>query len=906
MRRGEEKELAALETRELFQRETHGFRNGKNPHSLAHFLALRQAICEIGLILLLWALLLCVLCAAACGGGSSVGSPPPPPPPPSVTVKVAPSSASVLLGNTVGFTASVTGTSDTAVSWAVNGLPGGNTAMGAISASGSYQAPAVLPSPAGMQIVATSQADTESSASASVMVTSDVRVQLAPPAASVELGAIGSFAATITSAGHPSEAVTWSLAGPGCTGAACGTIGMDGSFTAPGILPTPPSVTLTATSLADPSQSAAASLALTSHFTISVQGPPNVVAGATAQFSATIQPVAGSNPARGVNWSLSGPGCGAAPAACGSISPAGLYSAPAAPPQPAQVTLTVTSVADPSKTASVATQIVNTHVLAISPANATVALEQTQAFTATLDGAPTEAVTWSVNGISGGNTTVGTISNSPSQNGFYLAPVNMPSGRMVTIAAASTSYPAVTSSVTLQLTSDIVVSITPSAATRIPDARQTFTASVAQTSNPQVTWTVNGVPNGNATAGEICISGSNPCTLPPTAAQPGSVDYLAPATVPTPPMVTVAAVSVADPAQSATATVTITPQISVSVSPPSLTLPPQQVVTITATVLGVADQNVTWDVNRSVNGSIADGLICLSASSPCQAPSGPSAGPVEFRAPDALPSPNVVSVRATSEASGAAQGVALFTISSAPYITGLVPASVFAGAAAPFGLRVTGVQFAASQPGPGAGILVNGTARTTNCPSATECDTTLEPADVASAGALTVSVANSGSAPAASNTASLLIVAPQQSQSVIPLDSATPVASGMDITVVEPTLEGSDPPEQLSLLEIGLVDPATGACTLGAPPLVLVRPASGIAVMRLCVFGTALDQAAQATFSAPAAPDLTAANLDTSLGSLLLEFDVSLPAAASPGVRALFIATANRDQAALTAAVEVQ
>jgi hypothetical protein len=716
----------------------------------------------------------------------------------------------VLLGNTVAFTASVSGTSDTAVNWAVNGIPGGNSVMGAISATGSYQAPALLPTPSNMQIVATSQAVPASSASASVTVTSDVRVQLAPATASVELGATQSFAATVVSAGHPATSVTWSLAGPGCAGSACGTIGADGTYTAPQILPAPPSVTVTAT-----------------------------------------------------------------------------------------------SVADPAKFASAAVQILNTQVLAVSPANATVALEQTEAFTATLDGTATQAVTWSVNNIAGGNTTVGTISNSSSQNGLYLAPVDMPAGRAVTITATSNAYPALAASVPLQQTSNIAVSISPTTAVRVPGARQSFTVTVARTSNAQVGWTVNGVPNGNTAAGQICISGSNPCTPPPTATAPGSVDYLAPAAVPSPPQITVQATSVADPTRSAAASVTITPQISVTISPPSLTLPPQQVQTVTATVAGAADQNVTWDVNGSANGSIADGLICLPASSPCQAPNGPAAGAVEYRAPATPPSPNVVSVRATSEANPAAQGFAMFTISTGPYITGLVPASVFAGAAQPFGLRVEGVQFAAGQPGAGSTIVINGTARTTNCPSATECDTTLEPAVVSSAGTLTVSVETAGASPATSNAVSLIVVAPQSTRSVIALDSSVPVATGMDITVVEPALAGSDPPEQLSLLEIGLVDPATGTCTLAAPPLVLARPASGSAMIEVCAFGTALDQVTEITLSSAAAPDLTIANLNSS-GSLILEFNVTVPAAAAAGARSLFVATANQDQAALTAAVEVR
>jgi len=904
MRAGEEKELAERKGEALCRTETCPFQNGNDPLQLPLCAAQgRFALLHHRSLLAL--ILASAVSAAACASGG--GAPMlPPPPPSSVTVQVAPGSATVLLGNTTGFTASVNGTSDVAVAWSVDGIPGGNATMGAISPTGTYQAPAVLPSPASMAIEATSQADPGSSASAAVTVTSDVRVKITPAAASLELGAMQSFSAAILSAGHPANSVTWSLSGPGCAAAACGTIAADGSFTAPAILPVPATITVTATSVADPSQSAAAAIAITSSFTISAQGPASVTAGSTAQFTAAIQPVPGSHPATGVTWNLSGAGCGVPATLCGTISSTGLYTAPAAPPQPAQMTLTATSVADPTKTASVTTQVVAAQALAVSPANATVALEQTQSFTATLGGVATQAVTWSVNNIAGGNTSVGTISNSPIENGLYLAPVNMPPARQVTVAATSTANPGVSSSVTLQLTSIILVSITPTAAVLIPGARQSFTASVAQTSNPDVSWNVNGVPNGNATFGQICASGSNPCQPPPLASPPGSVDFLAPAGVPSSQPVTVEAVSAADPARSAAATVTIASQITVTITPPSLTLPPQRVQTVTAAVLGIADQNVTWDVNGSINGSIAGGLICLPASSPCQAPNGPFAGLVEYRAPDVPPSPNVVSVRATSEASPSAQGTALFTISTAPYISALVPASLFAGAATPFGMRVMGVQFAASQPGPGSAILINGAPRATNCPAATECDTTISPSDVASAGTLMVSVQNAGAPPAASNAVSLIVVAAQTTTTVIALDASAPSATGMDIAVVEPTLAGSDPSESLSLLEIGLVDSATQSCTLAAPPLVLARPASGSTTFQLCVLGTALDQIAQVTFSSPSAPDLTAANLDTSQGSLIFTFDATLPAAAAAGPRSLLVATPNLDQAVLTAAVEVQ
>ena len=811
MRRGEEKELEATPPYPLFLTGTSRFQNGNQPapllasarHNFVHPLS------EILHLLLLGFGFGCLLSTMSCGGGAS-SSFSPTPPPPSISVNVTPASATVLLGNSVDFIATVSGTSNTAINWAVNGIPGGNSSMGAISSTGIYQAPAILPAQANMQIVATSQADVSSSARATVTVSSDVSVQLAPATVSVAPGATQSFTAAISSSGHPASTVSWSVSGAGCSGSACGTI----SF-------------------------------------------------------------------------------------------AGLYTAPAAAPQPPQVTVSATSVADPSKSATaVATISGGAHTIAVTPANATVPLEQTQGFAATLDGSSTEAVTWSVNGIAGGNTTVGTISNSPSMNGLYLAPVNMPAARSVTISAASTAHPALSASVTLQLTSNVAVSINPTASTRIPGARQTFTASVTQTSNPQVSWTVNGVLNGNSTSGQICVVGSNPCLSPPAISPSGSVDYLAPSVAPSPPQIFVAAVSAADPGRSASATVTITPQITVSISPSTLTLPPQQVQLLTATVLGVADQRVSWDVDGSPNGSIPEGLICLPASSPCQAPGGAVAGPVEFRAPSALPSPNIVQVRATTTALPAAQAILPVAISSAPFITGLVPASVFAGAQNSFGLRVAGVLFAASQPGPGSSILVNGSPRPTICPSAAECDTVLDASDVAIPSILTVSLRNADGT--SSNSVRLLVAAPQSSESSIALDSASPVASGIDVTVVEPTLAGSSPPGQITLLELGLMDPTANACVLGAPPLLVSRPPSGVSTVHVCVFGASLDQVAQVIFSSPASPDISAANLDTSGGSLLLEFDLLIPSTAVPGARTLFVSTSNLDSAALTAALEVQ
>jgi hypothetical protein len=67
---------------------------------------------------------------------------------------------SVNLGSSSQYLASVTGSSNTAVTWTVNGVTGGNAIDGTISASGLYTAPTAAPQPSTVTITATSVADT--------------------------------------------------------------------------------------------------------------------------------------------------------------------------------------------------------------------------------------------------------------------------------------------------------------------------------------------------------------------------------------------------------------------------------------------------------------------------------------------------------------------------------------------------------------------------------------------------------------------------------------------------------------------------------------------------------------------------------------------------------------------------
>src|SRR5215472_10027263 len=124
---------------------------------------------------------LAILLLNSCGGGSS-GS--------QVAVSIKPTFMIITVGQTIAFTDTVTGTSNTAVTWEVNNTPGGSASTGTITASGAYTAPAQVPSPAGVTVTAVSQADATKSGSASVTVVAHTPNEAAetPP---IKLGTSG-------------------------------------------------------------------------------------------------------------------------------------------------------------------------------------------------------------------------------------------------------------------------------------------------------------------------------------------------------------------------------------------------------------------------------------------------------------------------------------------------------------------------------------------------------------------------------------------------------------------------------------------------------------------------------------------------------------------------------------------
>ena len=111
-------------------------------------------------------LLFACLALAACGTTSKVTVPPPINP--SIAVAVTPTTANIRAGSAYAFSVSVSGTTNTAVTWSVNTTPGGSAILGTINSSGNYTAPTTLPSPNNVTVTATSAADTSKSASSAV------------------------------------------------------------------------------------------------------------------------------------------------------------------------------------------------------------------------------------------------------------------------------------------------------------------------------------------------------------------------------------------------------------------------------------------------------------------------------------------------------------------------------------------------------------------------------------------------------------------------------------------------------------------------------------------------------------------------------------------------------------------
>ena len=244
----------------------------------------------------------------------------------SVGISVSPTSASLSVNQAQPFTATVTGSSNTAVTWSVS------PSVGTVTTGGLYTAPSSISSSQTVTVTATSAADATKSASATVTLT-PVTITVSPTSATLSAGQTQPFTSTVT--GSSNTGVTWSVS------PSVGTVTTGGVYTAPSSISSSQTVTVTATSAADATRSASATVTLTP-VTITVSPTSATLsAGQTQPFTSTV--TGSSN--TGVTWSVS-PATGA-----GTVTTGGLYTAPSSISSQT-VTVTATSAADATKTAS--------------------------------------------------------------------------------------------------------------------------------------------------------------------------------------------------------------------------------------------------------------------------------------------------------------------------------------------------------------------------------------------------------------------------------------------------------------------------------------------------------------------------------------------------------------------------
>ncbi len=234
------------------------------------------------------------------------------------------------------------------VKWSVNGVEGGNTMFGTISTTGLYTAPAALPPTTTATITSTGAARSNNVVTITTTAAHNFVVgQVVTISGVTDTSFNGTFfIQTVPS----STTFTYAQTGSNATSGG-GTV----SSTA---------VQVKAAAVADTTKSDTATVSVESGISISVS-PKTATVGTseTFQFFATVTGSSNKN----VTWSVTGGD------ANGTISPNGLYTAPAAAPTPATVTITATAAVDPNKTASSTVTVVTAAdptLTAINPTSA--------------------------------------------------------------------------------------------------------------------------------------------------------------------------------------------------------------------------------------------------------------------------------------------------------------------------------------------------------------------------------------------------------------------------------------------------------------------------------------------------------------------------------------------------------
>lgn len=367
-------------------------------------------------------------------------------------------------------------------------------------------------------------------------VAAQARVSVSPQNATIEVPTTKQFSASVS---FSPSTVTWEVNGIKGGNTTVGTISTSGLYTPPAVIPSVNSVTIAARSTSRTSVVGSTKLTLTRQVpTLSSVTPTPITVGAYAEslsgskFASDSKVLVNGTAVKTTFVSSSQLRAEGTAAAAGTLTFAVMQPGPG-------------SVTGNSLTATVVNSTTTVSVT-VSPTAVTLPLGGSQAFTASLSGTTNASLTWSVNGVTGGSSTVGTVNAA----GVYIAPTTMPSSSTVTVQATSVASPTSFAKATVTLQAPVRVTVTPTSTSIALGKTQTFAATVTGSTNTGVTWQVNGVTGGSATAGTISAAGL----------------YTAPTSMPSSSAVTVRAVAAADTTAVAQAAVTLT-QTTTTTSP---------------------------------------------------------------------------------------------------------------------------------------------------------------------------------------------------------------------------------------------------------------------------------------------------------------------------------------------------
>ncbi|HTZ45974.1 MAG TPA: hypothetical protein VMH20_00175 [Verrucomicrobiae bacterium] len=216
----------------------------------------------------------------------------------SVTINIVPTIATLPTGGTQQFAAIVEGTSNTSVTYQVNGVTGGNATVGTITTLGSYQAPSAIPSLATVTVTAVAAANGTTVASSAVTIvsgssTETVTITTSPTVAVVYTGTTQTFTANVTDSTN--AAVTWQVNGIAGGNSSVGTISSPGVYLAPGSVPSPATVVINAVLQANPSVSGSYPVSIVTAPTAPSPASQTATAGGSVTYSLSLNAKTGDS-----------------------------------------------------------------------------------------------------------------------------------------------------------------------------------------------------------------------------------------------------------------------------------------------------------------------------------------------------------------------------------------------------------------------------------------------------------------------------------------------------------------------------------------------------------------------------------------------------------------------------------